>query len=120
VIDPARKTIYADTDTWNGSGVSTIRHELVALKLAKGTMRRHFPIAVDPPFSGGASGGSAVQQLQRAALTLDGSEIVIGYGGNDGDCGTYWGWLVAASESGTGALRSYQVDAKPSDHEGAI
>jgi outer membrane protein assembly factor BamB len=120
VIDPATKTIYAVTDTWNGSEAGTIHHQLVALKLGSGSMRRHFPIAVDPSFTAGASGGSAAQQLQRAALTLDGSEIVIGYGGNDGDCGTYWGWLVAASESGTAALRSFQVDAKPGDHEGAI
>jgi len=53
-------------------------------------------------------------------LERDGSEIVIGYGGNDGDCGTYWGWLVAAPESGAGPLHSYQVDSHPGNREGAI
>jgi outer membrane protein assembly factor BamB len=59
-----------------------------------------------------------VNQLQRAGLALDGGRILIGYGGNDGDCSTYWGWLVSAPTDGTTALSSFQVDA---DHsKGAI
>ncbi len=117
VIDPATKTIYAVTDTWDGTHAESIRHMLVALELSTGAMRPGFPIDVDPPFP---SGGSAVEQLQRPALALDGNEVVIGYGGNDGDCATYWGWLVGAPANGSGPLLSYQVDAKPGDHEGAI
>ncbi|MGD0454359.1 MAG: Ig-like domain repeat protein [Solirubrobacteraceae bacterium] len=117
VIDPATKTIYAVTDTWDGTHAESIRHMLVALELGTGAMRPGFPIDVDPPFP---SGGSAAEQLQRAALALDGNEVVIGYGGNDGDCATYWGWLVGAPESGAGPLRSYQVDSKSGDDEGAI
>jgi polyvinyl alcohol dehydrogenase (cytochrome) len=44
---------------------------------------------------------------------------VIGFGGNDGDCAHYHGWLVAVSDTGTGALQSYQVGAN-SDNGGAI
>ncbi len=70
---------------------------------------------VDPPFPGG---GATVNQLQRAGLALDGGRILIGYGGNDGDCSTYWGWLVSAPTDGTTGLGSFQVDA--SHREGAI
>ena len=118
VIEPASQTIYAVIDRWDGVDAESIRHELVALDLGTGAMRPGFPIDVDPPFPAG--GGSAQQQLQRAALALDGNEIVIGYGGNDGDCGTYWGWLVAAATDGAGPLRSYQVDSRPGHDEGAI
>ena len=117
VIDPATKTIYAVADTWDGTHAASIRHVLVALELGTGAMRPGFPIDVDPPLP---SGGSAAQQLQRAALALDGNRVVIGYGGNDGDCGTYWGWLVGAPENGAGPLLSYQVDSQPGDREGAI
>ncbi len=117
VIDAATKTIYAVTDTWDGTHPESIRHMLVALELRTGAMRAGFPIDVDPPFP---SGGSAAQQLQRPALALDGNEVVIGYGGNDGDCGTYWGWLVGAPANGSGALLTYQVDSRPGDDQGAI
>ena len=70
---------------------------------------------VDPRYP---RGGAAVNQLQRAGLALDGGRILIGYGGNDGDCSTYWGWLVSAPTDGTTGLSSFQVDAGHS--EGAI
>jgi outer membrane protein assembly factor BamB len=117
VIDPVTKTIYAVMDTWDGSHAETIKHELVALDIETGAMRAGFPRPVDPPFP---TGGNAAHQLQRAGLALDGSEVLIGYGGNDGDCGTYWGWLVGAPESGAGGLLSYQVDSIPGDFQGAI
>ncbi len=80
-------------------------------------MRPNFPLAVDPPFP---AGGNAAHQLQRAGLALDGNEIVIGYGGNDGDCGTYWGWLVAAPTSGVGPTYHFQVEEASGHHAGAI
>ena len=80
-----------------------------------GTADCGFPIMVDPPYP---SGGTAVNQLQRPGLALDGGRILIGYGGNDGDCNTYWGWLVSAPTDGTTGLSSFQVDAGHT--EGAI
>jgi outer membrane protein assembly factor BamB len=58
---------------------------------------------VDPP------GSNPAYQLQRAALALDRGNVIIGYGGDSGDCGSYHGWLVAAPESGRGKLRIYEV-----------
>jgi outer membrane protein assembly factor BamB len=116
VIDPETDTIYAVADSWEGTRES-IRHKLVALDLDTGAMRANFPREVDPPFP---AGGEPRNQLQRAGLALDGGEVVIGYGGNDGDCGTYWGWLVGAPSSGTGLSKSYQVDSKAGHLQGAI
>ena len=53
VIDPVTNTIYAVTDTWDGSDPATIHHFLVALDLSTGAMRPNFPLAVDPPFPAG-------------------------------------------------------------------
>jgi outer membrane protein assembly factor BamB len=116
VIDPVTDTLYAVTDNWEGTQES-IRHKLIALDLSTGAMRAGFPIEVDPPFP---AGGSARQQLQRPALALWDNEVVIGYGGNNGDCGTYWGWLVAAPESGVGAPHYFQVEGASGHHGGAI
>jgi polyvinyl alcohol dehydrogenase (cytochrome) len=112
VLDPATNRVYA-VGAVSDSG--TIRHELFALDLGSGQEVAGFPIAVDPPFP---SGGAPVRQLQRVGLALDGGRILIGYGGNDGDCSTYWGWLVSAPTDGTTALSSFQVDAGHA--EGAI
>jgi len=43
--------------------------------------------------------------------------VLVGFGGNFGDCGQYHGWVVGAPESGTGALLHYQV---PTANQGAI
>jgi hypothetical protein len=48
--------------------------------------------------------------------------VIIGYGGNDGDCenfGPYHGWIVAIPETG-GAMRTYEVDAAAGESEGAV
>jgi outer membrane protein assembly factor BamB len=112
VIDPATNRIYS-VGAVSASG--SVHHELFALDLSSGQPIAGFPIMVDPPYP---SGGAAVNQLQRAGLALDGGRILIGYGGNDGDCSTYWGWLVSAPTDGTNGLGSFQVDAGYT--EGAI
>jgi hypothetical protein len=96
------------------SSSGSVHHELLALDLSSGQVIAGFPIMVDPPFP---SGGAAVNQLQRAGLALDNGRILVGYGGNAGDCPTYWGWLVSAAVDGTG-ITSFQVDTGHTD--GAI
>jgi outer membrane protein assembly factor BamB len=112
VIDPVADRIYV-VGAVLASGA--VRHELFALDLSSGRLIAGVPITVDPPFP---SGGAAVNQLQRAGLALDRGRLLIGYGGNDGDCSRYWGWLVSAPTDGTAGLTAFQVD---SDYaEGAI
>lgn len=114
VIDPATDRIYA-VGAVSVSASSPVHHELFAVDLSSGQPIAGFPIMVDPPYP---NGGAGMNQLQRAGLALDGGRILIGYGGNDGDCSTYWGWLVSAPTDGTTGLSSFQVDARHAD--GAI
>ncbi len=104
VIDTATNRIYAVGAV---SAAGAVHHELFALDLNTGQSVAGFPTTVDPPFP---SGGSAVNQLQRPGLALDGNRVLIGYGGNDGDCATYWGWLVSVPVDGSGAQSAFQVD----------
>jgi outer membrane protein assembly factor BamB len=99
-LDPATGAIYVVADTWNGSSA---QHEMFGLKLADGSPTAGLPVVVDGP------GSTPLDQLQRASLALDAGKVIIGYGGNDGDCGSYHGWLVAAPEGG-GAIQSFEVD----------
>jgi outer membrane protein assembly factor BamB len=112
VIDPATGRIYAVADMWDGSHIASIRHELVGMDLSNGSPAPGLPINVDGP------GSMPRYQLQRTGLALDRGRIVIGFGGNSGDCGDYNGWLVSAPESGGGPLERFEVDASGS--QGAI
>ncbi|MBV8431839.1 MAG: PQQ-binding-like beta-propeller repeat protein [Solirubrobacterales bacterium] len=112
VIDPSTRRIYVVADTWNGSSSSSIAHEMYGLNLADGSIRVG-PVSVEPP------GDTPKDQLQRASLALDAGKIIVGYGGNDGDCGSYHGWLVAVPEGG-GGLQAYEVDSASGDSQGAI
>ena len=108
VIDSSTNRVFVVADTLNGS---TIQHKLFAFDLSTGGAVAGFPMDVEPP------GDVPADQLQRPALALAGGQIIIGYGGNVGDCGTYHGWLVSVPETG-GAQRTFEVD--PGGNEGAI
>ena len=113
VIDPATNRIYAVADVWDGSDPSTIEHELVGFDLTTGAPAPGLPAVVDPP------GTTPVAQLQRPGLALDDGKVVIGFGGNSGDCGTYHGMVVAVPEGG-GPLQAFIVDDGPGEVQGAV
>ncbi len=109
VIDVARSELFAVADTWDGS---TPHHELVGLSLSSGAIITRTP--VDPP------GADPKAILQRTALNLDGGRVVFGFGGNNGDCSDYFGWVVAAPEEGGGALYWHPPVSAPSQSGGAV
>ena len=106
VVDVARGEIFAVTDELAG-GVPA--HVLVGLNLYTGTSL--LAQAVDPPGQGPAS------ILQRTGLNISDGNVVFGYGGNDGDCSTYSGWVVSVPEGG-GTPGYYE--AVPIGHDGAV
>jgi outer membrane protein assembly factor BamB len=110
VIDPATGRVFVVADTLNGS---SIQHKLYAFNVSNGSSVPGYPVDVEPP------GDVPADQLQRPALALDNGQIIIGYGGNDGDCATYHGWLVAAPEAG-GSLRTFEDDSIATNGDGAI
>ena len=103
VIDPAGGLVYAVAFEMPGA------HELVALNLGDGTAE--FSRQVDPP------GANPLVQQERGALTLANGKVYVAYGGLDGDCGDYHGWVVGVNADGSGSLLSYQV---PSQREAGI
>ncbi|HWF36553.1 MAG TPA: PQQ-binding-like beta-propeller repeat protein [Solirubrobacteraceae bacterium] len=106
VIDPATGTLFVVADTWDGSNA---HHVLVAYNAISGAQLS--TKNVDP------AGSTPENQLQRAGLNLSGGRVLIGFGGNDGDCATYWGWLVSVAEDGS-SMTAWQ--AAPMGHGAAI
>ena len=108
VIDSGRGEIFVVADELD-NGVPA--HVLVGLNMYSGAIL--LQQNVDPP------GASTSAILQRASLTLDGGNVVFGYGGNSGDCSTYHGWVVSVPESG-GPMTTFEVDSGTGQSSGAI
>jgi polyvinyl alcohol dehydrogenase (cytochrome) len=100
VLDAARNLIFVVADTWNGSSAA---HVLFALRASDGTPV--FSENVDAP------GSDPKAQLQRPGLAISGGQVLIGFGGNDGDCSTYLGRMASASESGPATPSYWKVGA---------
>ena len=111
VIDPRSGTVYVVGEISDGHGGVT--HRLEGLSVATGAVT--LSEGVDPPLPGKEH---AAQLLQRASLALGNGRVYIAYGGNDGDCGTYNGWVVGVNETGP----AHQVDFRVASdgHGGAI
>jgi outer membrane protein assembly factor BamB len=106
VIDPGLDMIYASAET-ESNGV--VGHAVFGIDMA--THEVAWSRDVDQP------GWAAAAHLQRIGLGLSDGHVLVGFGGNYGDCGRYNGWLVGVPETGTGALLAYKV---PTAREGAI
>ena len=108
VIDQARGEIFVVADELAGGKPA---HRLVGLATASG--RIEMTQDVDPP------GADTAALLQRTGLTLDGGQVVFGFGGNYGDCASYQGRVAAVPETG-GTTKYFAVDAAPGESQGAV
>ena len=117
MIDPTAGELFVveETQAPGTSGWQGVRHWLIAVSLARHRVLWHRD--VDPPGANHAGSYYIAAEQQRGALTLANGRLYTAYGGLIGDCGAYHGYVVGLSESGTGALLSYQV---PTRREGAI
>lgn len=116
VIDSATDEIFAGEETVVGADDwQDIQHWVVAVSLA--THKELWHRQVDPPDGNQASHYYIPAEQQRPALTLWDGRIYVEFGGLDGDCGQYHGYVVSVPEPGRGPLASYQV---PTQREGAI
>jgi outer membrane protein assembly factor BamB len=103
VIDPTTDTMYVVAFQTPGN------HYLVAIDAKDGGVE--FSQLADPP------GSDPLVQQERGALLLGNGRVYIPYGGLDGDCGNYHGWVVGLNADGSGGMISYEV---PSQREAGI
>lgn len=102
VIDPASGTIYFDAFTLDGvnNNVDVYHHRIHALDIGTGAERPYSPALVAASVAGHGVDSSnsvvtftAVQQLQRSALTLSGGTLYVPYG-SFADTDPYHGWVI--------------------------
>ena len=108
MIDASRGEIFVVADELADREPA---HRLVGLSTTSGQVEMSQD--VDPP------GVNTAALLQRTGLALDAGQVVFGFGGNDGDCASYRGRVVAVPETG-GPARVFTVDAAPGESQGAV
>jgi outer membrane protein assembly factor BamB len=109
VIDTARNELFVVAAEQAGAEAA---HHLIGLDLYNGTVILNE--VVDPP-----SVTSPAHELQRASLALTDGRVIIGFGGNAGDCDPYHGLVVSAPEDGS-APSTFVVANRPGDSQGAV
>ncbi len=91
VIDTARGEIFVVAAEQAGGAAA---HHLIGLDMYTGAVLLNE--IIDPP----NLVPNPAYELQRASLGLDDGRVIVGFGGNFGDCGTYHGLVVSAPETG--------------------
>jgi len=110
VIDQSRSELFV-VATEQAPGNAT--HHLIGLDLYTGA--RLLDEVIDQP----GAGFDPAFELQRASLAITDGRVIIGSGGNAGDCGDFHGLVVSAPEGG-GPVSTFVVSALPGDREGAV
>jgi putative pyrroloquinoline-quinone binding quinoprotein len=93
VIDGATRTIYVAGGIGDANGI--MRHEVHALDAETGNEKAGWPVNVSALSAPGNVTFNTPVQNQRGALSLVNGTLFVPYGGHDGDCGQYRGWVVA-------------------------
>src|SRR5258708_26062642 len=69
-------------------------HRVFALSLDDGSIRTGWPVDLGTAITG-AIPFTPAPQNQRGGLTLLDGRVYVPFGGHNGDCATYHGWVVA-------------------------
>jgi hypothetical protein len=92
VIDDKARTIYVAGAIGDATGITA--HQIHALSVDDGSERSGWPVDVSTISAGGVA-FTASPENQRSALSLVNGILYVAYGGHNGDCGNYRGWVVA-------------------------
>jgi outer membrane protein assembly factor BamB len=111
VIDLARSEIFVVATL--ASGTSAV-HRLIGLDIYTGALL--LSENIDP-----ASIPNPAFELQRVSLALTDNRVIIGMGGNAGDCGDYHGLVISAPENGAAPTAFIVANMpNPPDNQGAV
>jgi hypothetical protein len=112
VIDPATGTLYLNAITMNAAKPE---HQIFALDLDTGTTRAGWPVQTNSVTTVLTDGTTfafvSSDENQRGALTFVNGTLYVPYGGIDGDCGNYHGWVIAVDTTMPTKVTAYATDA---------
>jgi hypothetical protein len=105
VIDAQARIMYVAAMTNAGAGGTTPRHVIDALGIDDGGVLFRVDVSSAVP------GFDSTIQNERGALALVNGVLYVPYGGLDGDCGNYHGWVVAVPTTNHAAVTAWATAA---------
>jgi hypothetical protein len=110
VVDLASRSLFLDAVV-SPNGVDQ-QHLVYSLNVDTGTTNSGWPVNADgAQFSGSIIFGSTAQNQHGALAILDGT-LYVPYGGHNGDCGTYFGWLLGIPLNNPATLTAWATGAR--------
>jgi outer membrane protein assembly factor BamB len=104
VVDAASGRIYVTALLTDPLGGTNDLYKVFGLNLATGAIELTTPI----PTNLGVGFDWTIQQ-QRGALAVANGYIYVPFGGRNGDCGAYHGWVFAVATNGAAVTNFYQT-----------
>jgi hypothetical protein len=103
IIDPTTHTIYFDAMTLVGG---TPKHLIHAVSIDTGAeLAGGWPVDADAAVAGFTSRF----QNQRGALQLLNGVLYLPYGGHNGDCNAYFGWVIGVPVASPGSAKGWSI-----------
>lgn len=93
VVDLVTRSLFFDAMTTPDNG-ATLRRKIFSLNVDTGALNPGWPVDVNSVAKSGTLSFNSNAQGQRGALAIINGYLYVPYGGNFGDCGTYYGWLI--------------------------
>jgi hypothetical protein len=109
VIDLGSRSVYLNAGIGDANNTLSL-HVLHALSIDDGSERVGWPVTVNLKSPQGVQ-FSAPAENQRGALAFLNGYLYVPYGGHDGDCGNYHGWVVSLAVNNPTALSGYSTSA---------
>jgi hypothetical protein len=108
-IDPNAQVLYLDALTKTGSGP---RHMVYALSLSDGSVLPGWPVDVEAQLTASGAQFSSLVQGERSALLFFNNSLYVNYGGDAGDCGSYFGTVVQIDPNSAAITENWQTRAR--------
>ncbi|MGH6827971.1 MAG: hypothetical protein ACREFW_03570 [Rhizomicrobium sp.] len=109
VIDAGRQAVYLDAMIEGRDGRP--EHAIFGLSLKDGSVLPGWPVDVAAALKRQGVAFNTSYQNQRGALAVLGDRIYVPFGGHDGDCGTYHGWVLGVRLDQPHALIQWHTQA---------
>jgi len=110
VVDLPSRALFFDAMTTPDGG-TTAKHLIFSVNVDTGATNTGWPVDVNATAIFGSTPFTSSTQNERGALALLGGIIYVPYGGLDGDCGTYHGWIVGAPITNPASVTAWATGA---------
>jgi hypothetical protein len=109
VIDLPSRTMFLDAVT--APGGSVVQHLVFAMSIDNGAIEPGWPVDVDAKVQTAGATFDSTDQGERGSLAIMGDKVYVPFGGLDGDCGSYHGWVAGIAMKDPTNVTSWATDA---------